>query len=208
MSRWETSLHPSWDRMYAAGMTVQEIADFTGRARSTVHRHLQVRETYSTDLRVVHEAALAARDPGWPNTNWRHNYKSVQDFHAQHGRLPQTGGRSSDAKLAQWIGRQRSLHRVGKLPALKVILMDVLPGWHVSPKQLTADAHWFERLDLLQAFVAERGRLPRYKRHTTERERVLGVWLHAQHQARAEGRLLSWREVELDTALPGWHSTM
>ncbi|UIK88980.1 hypothetical protein [Arthrobacter polaris] len=29
---------PSWDRMHLSGMTEQEIADFIGRARSTLHR--------------------------------------------------------------------------------------------------------------------------------------------------------------------------
>lgn len=55
------SLHPAWNRMYASGMTVQEIADLTGRVRSPVHRHLQLRETVSEDLRTVHDAAV----PGW-----------------------------------------------------------------------------------------------------------------------------------------------
>lgn len=190
MPRWDISLHPSWDRMYAAGMTVQEIADYTQRARSTVHRHLQVRETYSTDLRALHEAAHAARNPGWPNTHWRRSYTAVQDFHRKHGRLPETTDGPERAALAEWVARQRSLHRCGKLPAIKVRLMDVFPGWDISPRAQRADTHWLERLNQLQTFVIEHQQLPRYKGHTTELERVLGVWLHAQHQARAKERLL------------------
>lgn len=208
MPRWDISLHPSWDRMYAAGMTVQEIADYTHRARSTVHRHLQVREIYSTDLRAVHEAALAARDPGWPNTHWRRSYKAVQDFHRAHGRLPEASDGADKTALEKWIARQRSLNRRGELPAIKVTLMDNIPGWDIPSRAQRADAHWLERLNQLQTFVAEHERCPRYKRHTTEHERVLGVWLHTQHQARAEGRLLPWRQEHLDAALPNWHSTM
>lgn len=62
---WETSRHPEWEIMYGAGLTVREIAERVGHARSTVHRHLQVREFYIPGLRATHEEALAKRPPGW-----------------------------------------------------------------------------------------------------------------------------------------------
>jgi IS30 family transposase len=62
---WETSRHPEWEIMYAAGLTVREISNRVGWARSTVHRHLQVREGHIPGLRATHEAALATRPSGW-----------------------------------------------------------------------------------------------------------------------------------------------
>ncbi|AIX99750.1 hypothetical protein ART_0152 [Arthrobacter sp. PAMC 25486] len=208
MPDWETSLHPSWDRMYLSGMTVREISDYTGRPRSTVHRHLQVREQYSDDFRAMHDAAKAARGPGWPTISWQHRYKELQDFTREHGRLPRRDGDLAERLLAGWLAEQRREHRRETLSDTKAALLGVLPGWDIPPRQRAADKQWRKRLAQLVAYVAEHGHLPRYRRHTTEHERILGVWLHTQHQARAEERLQDWRVDTLDQALPRWHSTM
>lgn len=200
------SLHPSWDRMYMSGMTVREIADYTGQPRSTVHRHLQVRESLVEDLRAVHDAAREALGPDWPSTRWQHSYKATQDFYATHGRLP-ADSEVAEHDMAQWIGTQRTLHRSGHLPDVKITLMDMLPGWDAAAPRTTLDDNWRARLSQLQAFVTETGHLPHYRKHVSEHEHVLGVWLHTQHQRRAEGRLLPWRLEALDAAVPGWHSS-
>ena len=206
MSPQSFSLHPAWDRMYSSGMTVQEIADFTGRARSTVHRHLQLRERVSEDLRAVHDAAKEARGPDWPPTRWQRRYKEVQVFYKSNGRLPASDCDKVERDLANWIRSQRTLHRRGALPAIRVTLMDMVPGWDATPPRTTLDDHWRDRLCELVTFVAETGQMPRYKRFSGEHEHVLGVWLHTQHQARAEGRLMSWRLEALDASLSGWQS--
>ena len=194
--------------MYMSGMTVQEIADYTGRSRSTVHRHLQVRETLVEDLRAVHDAAKEARGPDWPATRWQHAYKAVQDFYAVQRRLPAADGDEAERELAAWIRTQCMMHRRGRLPAIKVTLMGMLPGWDSTAPRTDLDDHWRQRLAELATFVAETGHLPHYRRHNSEHERVLGVWLHTQHQRRTEGRLLPWRLQSLDNAVPEWHSTM
>lgn len=67
--------------------------------------------------------------------------------------------------------------------------MDMIAGWDKQTPRTDLDEHWWKRLAQLQVFVTEAGVLPRYKRHSNKHERVLGVWLHTQNQARAEGRL-------------------
>lgn len=208
MLRWDISLHPSWDRMYKSGMTVREIPDLTGRPRSTVHRHLQVRETYDHEIRAIHDVANAARGPDWPTTHWQRRYKATQIFLAANGRLPKVEGDEDESSLARWVRRQRALHIRGELPDIQITLMDMLPDWTHRDPSANRDHHWRERLTHLQAFVAETAAMPRYKRYDSENERVLGVWLHTQHQRRAEGRLNQWRLEALDEALPGWHSSM
>ncbi|WP_268243650.1 helicase associated domain-containing protein [Arthrobacter sp. AQ5-05] len=193
-------------------MTVQEIAEFTGRARSTVHRHLQVRESRGEDLRVVHDAAREALGPDWPPTRWQHRYKEVQDFYKANRRLPSVNSEKTEYDLAIWLRSQRTLRRRGALPSIRITLMDMIPDWDASPpsdatsRRTALDDHWRDRLRDLVAFVAESGQMPRYKKYGDELERVLGVWLHTQHQARAEGKLLSWRLEALDATLSGWHS--
>ncbi|MFR0637296.1 helicase associated domain-containing protein [Arthrobacter sp. LS16] len=75
----------------------------------------------------------------------------------------------------------------------------------MNPQQLLNEA-WLQRLESICEFVALNGRMPRYKHHSSEYERTLGVWLHNQHQKRARGNLSSSRHKALDAALPGWKS--
>lgn len=108
MSRWETLLHPSWDRIHLSGMTEQEIADFIGRARSTMHRYLQVREKYNEDFCTVHEAARAAQRRC-----------------------------THDGFLDDWLRIQRRQHRAGALhPAKLQAVNQVWPGWAVTQEAL------------------------------------------------------------------------
>lgn len=87
--------------MHLSGMTEQEIADSIGRARSTLHRYLQVREKYNEVFCTVHEAARAA----------------------QHRCTP-------DGFLDDWLLKQRWQHRAGALhPAKLQAVNQVWPGW-------------------------------------------------------------------------------
>lgn len=194
--------------MYKSGMTVREISDFTGRPLSTVQRHLQVREFYDSGIRAAHKTANAARAPGWPTTHWQRRYKAAQNFLVETGRLPSERDDDEESALARWVARQRSSHLRGELPDIQVILMDMLPGWTYREPAMNRDEHWRERLADLQAFVTETGAMPRYKRYDSELEHSLGVWLHTQHQGRAEGRLRQWRLEALNETLPGWRSSM
>lgn len=195
--------------MYKSGMTVREISDFTGRPLSTVHRHLQVREIYDDEIRPIHDAANTARGPGWPTTHWQRRYKATQIFLAANGRLPTASQyEAEEASLARWVAHQRALHIRGELPDIQITLMDMLPGWTYREPSANRDEHWRERLADLQLFVAETVTFPRYKRYDNEHEHSLGVWLHTQHQARAERRLKQWRLEALNQTLPDWHSSM
>ncbi|MHA7177354.1 helix-turn-helix domain-containing protein [Arthrobacter sp. Sr24] len=71
--------------MYAAGLTVREIADRVGWARSTVQRHLQVRESHLPGLRATHEAARAKRPPGWQRHAKQEQQRADDDTRAGAG---------------------------------------------------------------------------------------------------------------------------
>lgn len=206
MVGWEVSRHPEWDMMYVAGLTVREIADRCRHKRNTVHLHLQVREQYQPGLRAQHEAALAARDPGRPTTAWRRRLREAEEFLAAQRRFPNHGGDPVEKSLQSWISEQRRAYHQGKLSTPKIVLLDSLPGWETSNRQLELDRQWHTRWGELKDYVAATGQLPRYKHYETEHEHSLGVWLHIQHQKRAENRLRLWRLEALDAAFPGWRS--
>ena len=192
--------------MYAAGMTVREIADRCNQKRNTVHLHLQVREQYQPGLRATHDAAFAARDPDSPTTSWRRRLKEAQDFLTAHGRLPHHDGDPVEQSLYTWISTQRRAKNRGTLSTPKIVLLGSLPGWDTSSRQFELDEQWLTRLSQLKDYIAATGHRPRYKNFETEHEHTLGVWLHVQHQKRAEKTLQPWRLEALNSAHPGWHS--
>ena len=192
--------------LYAAGLTVREIADRCNQKRNTVHLHLHVREQYQPGLRTTHEAAFTARDPDSPTTKWRPRLKEAQDFLDLHGRLPHHDGDKVEQSLHTWISEQRRAYHCGNLSTPKIVLLSSLPGWDTSHRQQELDQQWLTRLTELKNYVAATGQLPRYKNHATEHEHTLGVWLHVQHQNRIEKTLKLWRLEALDEAHPGWRS--
>ena len=100
-----------------------------------------------------------------------------------------------------------------RLPAALRGLLRVDQGGRASPleletsnRQLELDQHWLTRLAQLKDYIAATGQLPRYKKFVTDHEHTLGVWLHIQHQKRAEKTLLPWRLQALNVAHPDWGS--
>lgn len=200
------SRHPEWDMMYTAGLTVKEIANRCHQNKATVALHLRVREKYSPGLRATHEAALAARDPDRPKTQWRNRLNEALEFQDTHQRLPRSDGDETERSLARWIAGQRNVYLKGHMSVAKIILLDPLNGWHINTHRKDLDEKWSSQLSALKDFVDSTGRLPRYRKYETEHERILGVWLHNQHQRRSENTLQPWRLAALNDTLPSWHS--
>ncbi|TLK51080.1 Helicase associated domain protein [Glutamicibacter sp. V16R2B1] len=132
MAGWEVSRHPEWDMMYAAGLTVREIADRCRRNVATVNIHLRIREKYSPGLRFTHEAALAARGPDRPSTLWRKRLSEALAFQDRHQRLPRNDGDESERSLAQWVADQRLSDMKGRMSVPKIVLLDDLRDWHID----------------------------------------------------------------------------
>lgn len=191
--------------MYAAGLTVREIATWCHQHDNTVRLHLQMREKYQPGLRAIHAAASAARGPDRPTTGWRRRHSEAATFLADRGRLPDPSI-PEELPLAAWVTVQRLAYLRGELGPRKIILMGELTGWNLSPHQARLDENWRQRLDQITEFVQTNGRVPRWRNHQSEHERVLGVWLHGQHQARSEDTLSRWLLAALNAALPGWKS--
>lgn len=192
--------------MYAAGLTVREIADRCHREVATIRLHLRVREKYDPGLHATHAIALASRDPDRPSTHWRQRLRDVLEFRAVNNRLPSNSAENVERSLARWVAVQRNSYKKGQMSPAKVILLDQLEGWEVNPQQQRRDEDWRAALSAFSAFVASSGEMPRYKNYATEHEHSLGVWLHVQHQRRVENNLQLWRLNALNAAVPFWRS--
>ena len=86
------------------------------------------------------------------------------------------------------------------------MLLGSLPGWDTSSRQPELDQQWLTRLTQFKDYLTATGQLPRYKNYETKHEHTLGVWLHVQHQKRAEKTLQPWRQEALNTTRPDWRS--
>ena len=192
--------------MYAAGLTAREISEHCKRGVATIHAHFQSREKYEPGTRERHEAALAARGPDRPSTRWRSRLAEVKQFVADYGKLPKSNGDKTEASLHGWLLEQRRSYRRQQMSYPKIVLLEELTGWNCDSHQESLDRQWEDKLAQLETYVNQHGQMPRYRTFASEDERALGVWLHKQHQRRAEGKIAGWRHVALDEAVPGWRS--
>lgn len=158
--------------MYAAGLTVREIARWCHANVAAIHLHLQVRERYTPGVHEAHAAALAQRDPDRASTRWRKRLAEVQTFQEAHGRLPD-GRAVEESSLARWVALQRNAYLQGHMSATKIILLDGLKGWQLDVPRQRRDEHWRTLLASVKEFVASTGQMPRYKTFESEDERVL-----------------------------------
>lgn len=206
MAGWEVSRHPEWDLMYTAGLTVREISHLVHRSYATVHAHVRTREKYQPGYQKIHESALALRDMDKPSDKWMARLEAARNFFETHARLPLNSADQLERSLYYWVTAQRRSMDRGTLSPVKISLLDILPNWRISNRQLEIELKWYKNLNDLVAFVAANKDIPRYKTYKDENERRLGVWLHNQHQKRMEKSLNPQHEKELDEALPGWRS--
>lgn len=81
--------------------------------------------------------------------------------------------------------------------------MNELGEW-LGAQRGTHDAWWAQRLEEVQRFHAESGRLPHTDRERHPDEAYLSTWLVNQRILHRKGRLRPGRRERLDQDLPGW----
>lgn len=159
-------------------------------------------------LHAAHEAALNDRDPDRPSTRWRKCLDEVIQFQTTYGYLPRSDGDTQERRLFRWLAVQRRSFEHDRMSQAKEVLLDNLANWRRNAFQDELDERWRAKLIDLQNFVSELETMPRYKNFASKREHVLGVWLHNQHQRRAERKLKDWRLEALNVTIPDWASRM
>lgn len=193
--------------MFCRGLTPARIAEVCGAERGTVARHIRVQRANFPEMQADHEANRPAPSPKSLRASWIANIAELLAVLDAEGRYPTSSDPDPQRRrLGYWLSVQRRAQREGTLTQAKLAALDALPKWQQNQRRDLARKRWQERIGELQDFVLEHGRWPRYRNATSETERSLGVWLHAQRQ-KASRAVLSNADVEvLDSSLPGWYT--
>ena len=167
-------------------------------------------------LSAAEVAALEAV-PGWwwdGSELWERHRQAVTAFAAEHGRLPrpkpgkQEPLLSGERELGIWCDNQRQRRKGNHglaLSAAQVAALEGVPGWWWDGSEL-----WERQRQVVAAFAAQHGRLPRTKGGKQEPllpgERELGKWCSNQRQRNKgnRGPALSSAEVAALETIQGW----
>ncbi|WP_427017892.1 helicase associated domain-containing protein [Pseudarthrobacter sp. P1] len=103
-----------------------------------------------------------------------------------------------------WLIDQRAGLAKGSLTREKIAALDAVGNWRLSARSAADARRWQQRLAELAAFIHASGRWPRWRGYTSEHERILGVWLHAQRQQHRRSKLGSAQVASLDASAPHW----
>mmetsp|Transcript_4747 Transcript_4747/g.13168 ORF Transcript_4747/g.13168 Transcript_4747/m.13168 type:complete len:1067 (-) Transcript_4747:263-3463(-) len=134
------------------------------------------------------------------SSGWYRRLSEIREFHKQHGHshVPR-----SMAKLSDWANLQRKHWREGKLTANQVKCLNCLDfQWDLPTYHVTREDRWNENYEVLQAYAAKHGNCNVPQRYAPNES--LGIWVHTQRRAYAEGKLSTPRKARLDELAFEW----
>jgi hypothetical protein len=133
---------------------------------------------------------------------WRASPRScrVDGLYRAEGRLPSSHSSAARERArATWLVRRRQHHdRATPSPAYSEALKEI-PGWEQRTRTPNDEARWNQRLQELTEHMAAGNDWPRHKRTNTEKERLLGMWLHIQRMKYRRNELDQDKEAQLNT---------
>ena len=200
-----TAPHPEWVQMYRQGLTTTQIAATAGAAQSTVRYHLAIAAATEPSLRDDHRNAARPTPSTRVTAEGLQNLNDTIALYKAEGRLPSSKSPSArERALATWLLRRRQDHDHGTLSATYSDGLQEIPGWELRTRTSKDEARWHQRLQELTGYMAAGKDWPRHKRTDTEKERLLGMWLHIQRMKCRRNELDQDKETQLNTLLPGW----
>lgn len=170
----------------------------------------------SGNMRADRAAILDERLPHWRDTKSRtsrfdDNLKAYVAFVNANGRYPvSTADNEDEKRLAIWMSNQKAQARRNEASAQTIAALDAaVPGWNEwQRKPQNRSGHypkWDENLDLLAAFIKEKGVKPVFECDDAE-ERRLAAWLNNQRRMFRKGQLTPDRAAKLDGKVPDWNT--
>jgi hypothetical protein len=181
------------------------------------------------DVRRVHRAIdrQAEKHPGWfgrcwlihdqpaPSSSrrrfrrsreqvWWEHYAAMATYVDRVGGLPAQNDSPEARVLYRWLENQRRSFDAGRLAQDKVDALNRLGEW-VGTRKGNPEELWARRLEQVQHFRDETGRLPFYDPQRHPDEKVLAVWLGRQRTWQRKRRLRADRQETLDQEVPGWN---
>lgn len=161
------------------------------------------RKLYKAGRLLPGRAVALEAIPGWAwsrnNSNWLATYATLQAFVAERERMPLAREEAQNGTaIGNWVSTQRILRKEGKLSQDRAAALEAIPGWTWD----ALDDAWQAACATLQAFVAERGRLP-LGLEVAQDGMTIGRWVRTQRKMQKEGNLSQDRAAALE-AVPGW----
>jgi hypothetical protein len=191
--------------MYRRGLSANRIAAICDVPAPKVRRALGSAKRSDQGLETEHLSNVPEQTA--LSRQWTQRCEELTDFIAENGRLPFAKGHEGiESRLARWLAQQRSAASLNNLPVEKRRALAALGDWESTPRAQNDARRWEERLEGLAAFVAKEGRFPSYRRPSSERERLLGTWLHGQRQRAFHHRIRADRLQSLQHRVPGWNT--
>lgn len=197
--------YAEWVLMYRLGLSRKRIAALVGAEPSTVGYHLVIARRGDPDLEAAHLAAAGSGHA--PSSAALARMGEVIAWVVSEGRFPRDSSKEKcERSMSRWLSDRRHAGARGSLHVAYGKGLDQIPGWDTSPRAAAEKAKWHQRLADLVEFRAEGNDWPRHKEYDSEREHILGLWLHSQRQKRRRGDLGTKLLELLDTAVPGWQA--
>lgn len=136
-------------------------------------------------------------DPAVRVVAWVTRLIEVEEFRSRHSRMPRENNRvaipDDERHLADWIRRNRSRGRDGKLTDYQRRRLDLFPRLVWNPY----DKAWEQSFVLYERFILLNGAAPKYRTAKAD-ERSLANWAAKQRARKREGRLNESRQRELE----------
>lgn len=200
-----TSDSSEWVLMYRKGLTPVRIAEVCDVHPQKVTRALGWAKRMERGLEAEHLSS--APKPSPVSRRWAQRCEELIHFNAKNGRMPFARGHGdAESSLGRWLAKQRAAAARGDLPEEKRRALSAVEDWEATPRSQQDARRWEERLGGTAAFFAQEGRLPSYRRPGSERERLLGTWLHSQRQQASKNELTADKLRSLQDRVPGWNT--
>jgi hypothetical protein len=194
-----------WVLMYRKGLTAARIADICHVHPQVVTRALGWAKRREHALEEEHLSNAPKSSSVSPR--WAKRCQELALFAEQNGRMPFAKGHgASESSLGRWLAKQRTGAARGDLHQEKRRALAAAGAWEATPRSQSDARRWEERLGGLAAFWASEGRLPSYRRPSSETERLLGTWLHSQRQQASNKQLTADKRQSLQDHVPGWNT--
>ncbi|CAN7242037.1 Helicase associated domain protein [Arthrobacter sp. LjRoot78] len=200
-----TAPHAEWVQMYRQGLTTAKIAATVGAAQSTVRYHLAIAAAADPSVRTAHRNAARPTTSTRVTAEGLQNLRDTVTLYRAEGRLPSTKSPfTRERALATWLTRRRQDHDRGTLSPDYAAGLQEIPSWDQRTRTSNDEARWNQRLQEITAYMADGNDWPRHKKTDSEKERVLGMWLHIQRMKYRRSELTPDKKVQLNALLPGW----
>lgn len=194
-----------WVIMFRLGLTPARIADLCEVPIQNVTRALGWAKR--REPRLEEEHVINAPKRSEISLRWAGRCLDLKSFVAENGRMPFAKGRDqAEVSLGRWLAKQRALAERDKLAEEERCALNAVGDWEVTPRAHQDNLRWQVRLSELGDFVTAERRLPSHRRAASEKERLLGTWLHGQRQRALNGLLSPDQLRSLQDRTPGWNT--